>query len=233
MTDPLAAARYSRLTWNTPLSDEHAARLLDELEPAGRIVDLGCGWGELLLRAVARGGTGTGVDTDAATLDRGRRASAERGLPVEFVEQPAGEWKGTANRALCVGSSHTLGGTRAMFAKLAAAVPRGRVLVGDGCWPTPPTPAAHAIFGDDVLPLADLAAACRGAGWQILHLSTAGQREWDDFESRHRAGQREWLLANPDDPRAAEVRDRHDEREQEYLTAYRGVLGFAYLVLAR
>jgi ubiquinone/menaquinone biosynthesis C-methylase UbiE len=233
VTDPLAAARYSRLTWNTPLSDEHAAQLLDGLEPAGRIVDLGCGWGELLLRAVTRGGTGTGVDTDAATLDRGRRAAAERGLPVEFVEQPAAEWRGTADRALCVGSSHTLGGTRAMLTKLATVVPRGRVLVGDGCWPAPPTPAAHAIFGDDVLPLADLAAACLGAGWQILHLSTADQREWDDFESRHRAGQREWLLANPDDPRAAEVRDRHDEREQEYLTAYRGVLGFAYLVLAR
>lgn len=233
MTDPLAAARYSRLTWNTPLSDEHAELLLDRLEPAGRIVDLGCGWGELLLRAVARGGTGVGVDTDAEGLNRARRAAADRGLPVEFVEQPAGSWRGTADRALCVGSSHTLGGTRSMLTTLAAAVPRGRVLIGDGCWPAPPTPAAHAIFGDDVLPLADLAAACRGAGWQILHLSTADQREWDDFESRHRAGQREWLLANPDDPRAAEIRGRHDEREQEYLTAYRGVLGFAYLVLAR
>ena len=233
MTDPLAAARYSRLTWNTPLSDEHAELLLGRLEPAGRIVDLGCGWGELLLRAVARGGTGIGVDTDAEGLNRARRAAADRGLPAEFVEQPAGSWRGTADRAMCVGSSHTLGGTRSMLTTLAAAVPRGRVLVGDGCWPAPPTPAAHAIFGDDVLPLADLAAACRGAGWQILHLSTADQREWDDFESRHRAGQREWLLANPDDPRAAEIRDRHDEREQEYLTAYRGVLGFAYLVLAR
>lgn len=233
MTDPLAAARYSRLTWNTPLSEEHAELLLDRLEPNGRIVDLGCGWGELLLRAVARGGTGIGVDTDSDALNRARRAAADRGLPVEFVEQQAGSWRGTADRALCVGSSHTLGGTRSMLATLATAVPRGRVLVGDGCWPAPPTPAAHTIFGDDVLPLADLATACRSAGWQILHLSTADEREWDDFESRHRAGQREWLLANPDDPRAPEVGDRHDEREREYLTAYRGVLGFAYLVLAR
>jgi SAM-dependent methyltransferase len=233
VTDPLAAARYSRLTWNTPLSDEHASLLLDRLEPAGRIVDLGCGWGELLLRAVARGGTGLGVDTDEATLDRGRRAAAERGLPVEFVAQPADAWRGTADRALCVGSSHTLGGTRAMLTRLASVVPQGRVLIGDGCWPAPPTPAAHTIFGDDVLPLADLATACRSAGWQILHLSTADQREWDDFESGHRAGQREWLLTNPEDPRAAEVRERHEERELEYLTAYRGVLGFAYLVLAR
>lgn len=233
MTDPLAAARYSRLRWNTPLSDEHAALLLDRLEPGGRIVDLGCGWGELLLRAVARGGTGTGVDTDPAALDRGRRAAADRGLPAEFVEQPAAEWRGGADRALCVGSSHALGGTRAMLERLAEIVPRGRVLVGDGCWPAPPTPAAHEIFGDEVLPLAGLAAACGGTGWQVLHLSTADQREWDDFESAHRAGPREWLLDNADDPRAAQVRELHDGREREYLTAYRGVLGFAYLVLAR
>jgi len=120
-----------------------------------------------------------------------------------------------------------------MLARLAEIVPQGRVLVGDGCWPTPPTPAAHEIFGDDVLPLADLAAACGSAGWQVIHLSTADQREWDDFEFRHRAGLREWLLANENDPRAAETRERLDGREREYLTAYRGVLGLAYLVLAR
>lgn len=233
MTDSLVAARYARLRWNTPLSDAHAALLLDRLEPAGRIVDLGCGWGELLLRAVARAGSGIGVDTDRAALYRGRRAAADRGLAVEFVEQAAGDWRGTADRALCVGSSHALGGTRAMLGALAEVVPRGRVLVGDGCWPAPPTEAAHAIFGDEVLPLTDLVAACGSAGWQVLHLSTADQREWDDFESAHRAGQREWLLDNEDDPRAAEVRQLHEEREREYLTAYRGVLGFAYLVLAR
>lgn len=233
MTDPLAAARYARLTWNTPLSDEHAALLLDRLTPGGHVVDLGCGWGELQLRAVARGGTGTGVDTDAAALDRGRRAAAERGLPVEFVSQQAASWRGTADRALCVGSSHAFGGTRAMLAALAAVVPRGRVLVGDGCWPAPPSPAAHAVFGDDVLPLTELVTACADAGWQVLHLSTADQREWDVFESAHRAGEREWLLDHADDPRAAEVRDRHLAREREYLTAYRGVLGLAYLVLAR
>lgn len=236
MTDPLAAARYAALRWNTPLSESHAEELLDHLDltEAVSIVDLGCGWGELLLRATARtGAKAVGIDTDPAGLDRGRRAALARGLDVAFVDQPAEDWHGNADRALCIGSSHTLGGSRAMLTRLADVVPRGRVLVGDGCWETPPTEAAHAIFGDDILPLADLVAACGEAGWQVLHLSTADQHEWDDFESRHRAGFREWLLANPSDPRAAEVREVHDAREREYLTAYRGVLGLAYLVLAR
>jgi SAM-dependent methyltransferase len=232
--DTLAAARYAALRWNTPLSESHAEELLDHLDLAGatHVVDLGCGWGELLIRA-ARRTKATGIDTDPAGLDRGRRAALERGLDVTFVEQRAEEWRGTADRALCVGSAHTLGGGRAMLGRLAEVVPRGRVLVGDGCWEAQPTAAAHAIFGDDVLPLADLVAACGDAGWHVLHLSTASQHEWDDFESRHRAGPREWLLANPSDPRAAEVKARQDAREREYLTAYRGVLGLAYLVLAR
>ncbi|MFI7675513.1 SAM-dependent methyltransferase [Actinophytocola sp. NPDC049390] len=234
--DTLAAARYSALVWNTPLGQAHADDLLDHLDltSANTIVDLGCGWGELLLRAAARGVTkAVGVDTDPAGLDRGRRAALVRELDVKFVEREAAAWRGTADRALCVGSSHALGGSRAMLSALAEVVPSGRVLVGDGCWETTPTQAARDIFGDDVLPLADLVAACGETGWQVLHMSTADQHEWDDFESRHRAGVREWLLANPDDPRAAEVKEREDAREREYLTVYRGVLGLAYLVLAR
>jgi hypothetical protein len=38
--------------------------------------------------------------------------------------------------------------------------------------------------------------------------------------------------AHSDDPRAAEVRDRLDTRERQYAEAYRGILGFAYLILA-
>jgi cyclopropane fatty-acyl-phospholipid synthase-like methyltransferase len=232
----LDESRYARLRWNTPLSDDHAALLLDRLDPTGSIVDLGCGWGELLLSTVERsGGTGIGVDTDPAGLARGRAGAAARGLAdrVTFVEQPAADWRGKADHALCVGASHALGGSRAMLEALAEVVPRGRVLVGDACWPSPPTPAALDIFGDSVLPLVDLVEACRATGWRVLHLTTADQREWDDFESRHRAGREEWLLANENDPRAAEVRDQLDHRRREYLTAYRGVLGLAYLVLAR
>ncbi len=236
MTDPLAAARYARLRWNTPLSEPHAEELLDHLEltDGTSVVDVGCGWGELLLRAAARTrAKAVGVDTDPAGLDRGRRAARDRGLDVEFVEQGAADWHGTADRAICIGSAHTLGGTAAMLTRLADIVPRGRVLVGDGFWATTPTRAALDIFGADTTTLPDLVAACRDAGWQVLHLSTADQREWDDFESRHRAGLREWLLANPDDPRAAEVAQQQDAREHEYLSVYRGVLGLAYVVLAR
>lgn len=230
----LNAARRARMRWNAPLDETHAGLLLTRLDLSGRTVtDLGCGWGELLLRAVASGASGIGVDTDPDALARGRTAATERGLRAEFVEADAAAWTTPAERAICIGSSHAYGGTIEALAALAKVVPAGgRLLYGDGCWPAPPTPAAAAIF-PEVLPLTGLLAAADDAGWQVLHLSTADQREWDDFESTSRAGRAEWLLANPDHPRAGEIRAWLTKRQREYVGDYRGVLGFAYLVLAR
>jgi hypothetical protein len=106
-------------------------------------------------------------------------------------------------------------------------------LFGDGCWEQPPTAAAAALFGEGVLNLTDLADGAIQSGWRIVHLSTADQREWDDFESAWRAGRELWLLAHPTDHRSGSIRTELETRLHEYLTLYRGVLGFAYLILAR
>jgi SAM-dependent methyltransferase len=241
MTDP-DDALYARMRWNVPLSTDHADLLLDclALLPGQRLADLGCGWGTLLRRAVARAGagaTGTGIDQDPAALDRGRAEAEQDGLAagsVEFVEGAAAAWDGTCDRALCTGSAHVFGGTDGALRALAEIVPPGgRVLFGDGFWERPPNPEAVELFGAEVQPLPGLLEAARRAGWRVIHFSVADQREWDDFESTFRAGRQEWLLASADHPRAAEIRDWLDFRERQYLSAYRGVLGYAYLVLAR
>jgi cyclopropane fatty-acyl-phospholipid synthase-like methyltransferase len=233
--DELDALRRSRMRWNAPLSEAHAELLIDRMAlGVGQLIDLGCGWGELLLRAVARtpGLRGTGVDTDTTALARGRAAAADR--DVEFVEGDAATWEGHAERVFCIGASHAFGSSGAALERLATVVPPGgRLLYGDGCWAAPPTAAAAEIFGDDVLPLPDLLDAAGTAGWRVLHLSTADQLEWDDFESTSRAGWQEWLLTHPADPRAPEVRAWLDERQRQYVRDYRGVLGFSYLVLGR
>lgn len=240
----LEGIRYGRMRWNTPLSEEHAGLLLAQLGigPGASVLDLGCGWAELLLRAVAAGGkagcepvTGIGVDTDGEALDRGRKLASDSGLQsqITLINQPAAAWTEPADRILCVGASHALGGAeKALAVLMERTAPGGRVLFGEGCWERPPTELASALF-DDVLPLADLVAVAVTAGWRVLHLSCADQREWDEFESMWRLGRQEWLLAHPDHEQAAAVRDQLDAQLKEYVSVYRGVLGFCYLILAR
>ncbi len=219
--------------------------LLDRLEirPNTRVLDLGCGWGELLLRAVAAGGSdddvstcGVGVDTDSKALERARALADNRALAdrVSFVDGAAAAWSDQADRIICIGAAHAWGGAaNALEALRPLLRPGGRLLYGDACWEQPPTGPASALFGDDVLSLADLVGHATRLGWRVLHLTTADQREWDEFEATWRAGRQEWLLANPTDERAPAVRERLDAQLDEYVSLYRGVLGFCYLVLAR
>lgn len=251
--DTWSAARYAALKWNCPLSQAHGDDLLSHLrlDEAQSLVDLGCGWGELALQAASRmtsspaaaangllgpSTTITGIDSDKSLIDRAISLARDRSIEnATFIEGSAETWTGKVDRAICIGSSHTLGGTATMFQRLAELVPHGgRALVGDTCWekPTGPREETSAMF-DEVSQLSDVVAAARDAGWLVLHLSTADQREWDDFESRHRAGYREWVITNRDDPRAQEIIDKQDEREKQYLQTYRGELGFVYLVLGR
>jgi hypothetical protein len=89
------------------------------------------------------------------------------------------------------------------------------------------------MFGAKVLVLTDLVDTALALGWRVMHLSTADQREWDDFESTWQAGRQEWLLAHPDDQRADQIRQKLDSQLRDYIGVYRNVLGFAYLILER
>ncbi|PCG82159.1 SAM-dependent methyltransferase [Streptomyces sp. WZ.A104] len=241
----LSAAGNHRLTWNTPLSEGHAARLVAACDPApgARIVDLGSGWGELLMRLVeaAPGAAGDGVETDPADVARGRKLAEERGLGdrVRFHEEPAAEWaEGGYDLAVSIGSSHAWPGTtrEALTALRAAVRPGGRVLLGEGVWLKAPTPAALEGLGaepGDFGSLLELIRLAESVGLHALQVTVADQREWDLFESEGPIGRgQRWALENPDHPLYGEVMAEVDARRTGYYGGYRSYLGLAYLVLS-
>ncbi|SDO04698.1 SAM-dependent methyltransferase [Lentzea jiangxiensis] len=95
MTPPEIAPLHDDLTFHGPLSEERAARLIRSLLPLdnAHVLDLGCGWAELLLRPLeaAPTATGTGVDlnpadTAKATAGRPRDAGGMRVGRVDGTE---------------------------------------------------------------------------------------------------------------------------------------------------
>ncbi|UUN25328.1 cyclopropane-fatty-acyl-phospholipid synthase family protein [Streptomyces sp. FIT100] len=260
MSDTGTPPRLTRLTFHGPLSEARAAQLVTRLvrnSPAS-VLDIGCGWGELMLRVLeaAPDAKGIGIDLNADDLARGRRTAGERGLDgrAEFVEESAtGTTRGPADVVLCVGSGQALLDSESgsepagAGASLSATVdalralrtlvaPGGRALFGEGFWQR--TPAADELAAmwpgarvDDHLPLAAITEAATAAGFRVEWIETATEEEWEHFESGYLADVEEWLAANAGHPLAAETRNRVDRHRASWLRGYRGVLGLVYLTL--
>jgi len=240
----------TRLTFHGPLSEGRAARLTERLARTDprTVLDIGCGWGELMLRILEAvpEATGLGLDTDEGDLARGRDNAKARGLAdrVTFVrESGVGTTRGPADLVLCVGASHALTEAEppehtpaALQALRRLVTPGGRVLLGEGFWQRPPAdaelaamwPGASAGEYPDLARVVELAIE---AGFRPAWIEVANAEEWDDFESGYQADEEEWLAAHPGHPRAAQLREQVDQHRSHWLRGYRGILGLAYLTL--
>lgn len=242
--------RLTQVPFHGPLSQARAAQLTERLtrNNPGTVLDIGCGWGELMLRilAAAPDATGVGIDIDDDDLARGRDAARVRGLDARVTfarESGVGTARGPADLVLCLGASQALSEVQPPGHLAAALVvlrrlvtPGGRVLLGDGFWQHPPTAAELAAMwpgmtAGELLDLADTADLAVAAGFRPAWIETASEQEWEEFESGYQADQEEWLATHPDHPEAAEIRQRVEEHRSHWLRGYRGLLGFAYLTL--
>ncbi|MFD5464296.1 SAM-dependent methyltransferase [Kitasatospora sp. NPDC127059] len=229
-----------------PLADGSVARLLERAlggQESGRVLDLGCGEGAWLVRALAArpGWRAVGVDADAAALTRARESAAALGVVrrIGLHHRDVREFtdRERFDLVLCVGATHAFGG---LLPTLAAAgellAPGGRLLVGEGFWERTPSPAALDGLGAAPEDFADLATTTDrvlAEGWTPVdgHVSTA--REWDDYEFAWTGSLAEWALDHPEHPDTAAAREAADHHRTGWLHGYRGTLGFVTYLLRR
>jgi SAM-dependent methyltransferase len=248
---PTFSPLHHDLTFLSPLSEERAGRLVWFLsvgEPS-RVLDVGCGWGELMLRVLEASppAHGLGVDLDEESLAGARDHAVRRGLAerASFEARDARDVTGTFDAVTCIGASQIWGSDvseaepldyAAALTALRARLPRGgRLVYGEGIWSRPPTPGATAPLSgrdDEYVPLGTLVGLAEELGFAVIAVHEASQDEWDAFESGFTAGWARWLAEHEaDDPEADEVRALAARQHAAYFGGYRGILGLAYLQL--
>ncbi|MFJ6700994.1 SAM-dependent methyltransferase [Streptomyces sp. NPDC091272] len=222
-----------------PLDDEAVRRLIGRAvtRDDARLLDLGCGQAEWLIRALEAypGATAVGVDTAANALEEARAQAAARGvggrLELHAGDAATATLQGPFDVVLSVGASHAFGG---LLATLAAArehlAPGGSVLVGDAYWRCGPSAEAVRMLGE----YEDLATTLENItadGWVPVHGHLSTRHELDDYEWSWTGSLAEWALDHPDDPDSAAALEASAAHRTEWLRCYRDSFGFHTLVL--
>jgi SAM-dependent methyltransferase len=228
----------------SPLDPAKVDRILElcALPPGARVLDLGCGKGEILRRAVARyGAHGVGVDRSPALLAEARARTATLPPPatVAFHEAAIEDFLdgfGTFDLVINVGAIPD-GGLRAMLAAMKRwARPGGLLLVGESYWTREPAAGYLEAFGaarDAYGTHADNVFAGVAEGLTPRYSVTSSADEWDHFEGRYANAVERYVAAHPRDPDGPAMKARITRWRETYLRWGRDTLGFgAYLFAA-
>ncbi|WP_241253710.1 class I SAM-dependent methyltransferase [Streptomyces sp. W1SF4] len=237
--EQISEIAHARHPIKSPLDDDAVGRLLEHGLPRGdeRVLDLGCGTAEWLLRALAARPHlhAEGVDVSEAALTQARRAASGLGVGERLVlhQEDAADFVSSQpfDLVISVGATHAFGG---LLPTLAAArghlAPGGRVLIGESFWDRPPSPAAVEMFGD-LDTLATTVDRVVADGWTPVHGHVSTRGELDAYEWACWGSLAAWALDHPTDPAAAHVLATADTHRSQWLHGYRESFGFLCLVL--
>ncbi|HEY2796147.1 MAG TPA: class I SAM-dependent methyltransferase [Micromonosporaceae bacterium] len=241
----LSSIAHSHHPIAAPVSGVNLNRILRRTDrrPNARILDLGCGSAAWSLQALAHypDAHADGIDIDPWSLERAESAAESRGLADRLLLHrrdargyvPDGDY----DLVMCVGATHAYGGFEPTLRDAGRHVNADGVLVvGEGFWESPPTPAALAGLGateDELTDLPALVDAAEAAGWVPIYAHISDAAEWNNYEWSWIGSLTEWAIDNPGHPDAAGYLRAAREHRDGWLRGYRGVLGFVTFVLRR
>lgn len=227
-----------------PLSEAKLDELVGllHLPEHARVLDIGCGKGEFLVRTAARWRcTGVGVDLSPYFVSDARARVKSSGLEssVSITEGNGSEYTAGPDSfdvTACFGASWIWGGLQGTLGALRVwTKPGGLVIAGEPFWRHPPSPdylqasqLSESMFSSHV---GNVAIGTR-LGLSLLHAVVANHDDWDRYEGY------QWYAAElyghrvPDDPDLREITHRIRQARDNYLRWGRDALGWAvYLFL--
>ena len=206
------------------------------------VLDLCCGKAEMLCTwAVDHDVTGVGVDISEVFLAAARERADELHVAdrIELVHSEAAKYAGeidsTFDIVSCIGATWIGGG---LVGTLDLMRPRlasgGLVLVGEPYWvdALPPDLSVSGVeHASEYASLTGTLDRIESAGFELVEMVLASSDDWDRYVAAQWMTVADWLVANPDDPDVAEIRQWIRDGQRSYLAADRRYFGWGVFVM--
>ena len=207
------------------------------LGPGSRVLDIASGrGGPALVLAETFGCSIRGVeitpDFHAVAVERAEAAGLAERLVFELGDRAAAKLEPEAyDAALCLGASFVYGSLADTVEALVPAVrPGGHVVVGEPYWRRLPLPDDYPDRREPWTTLEGTVTVLETSGLRVVSVIASSEDDWDRYETLHWQAVESWLAANPEDPDAVEIRERHERHKRTYLRHGRELLGWAIFV---
>lgn len=187
-----------------PMLDDDLLAVLEYLDPApgDRMLDIACGYGELLIKAAERTAVaGVGLDLSPWMLVRAA-AEARRRVPTAGLQWWLGDGKalpdGAWDLVACLGASWIWNGFAGTCRALAGRTrPGSSIAVGDLVLKESADPDTVAATHGKMLTITDQHDLLRDAGFEHLERIRVPDTSFEAYDERIAASAREWCVLHP------------------------------------
>lgn len=226
----------------SPLDDETVDRLLRRaLRGRRSVLDLGCGDGTWLLRALLQDGMlrAVGVDISGEGFDHVQEQAQEAGLAAQLKlhHGDAKDWvsQESFDVVMNIGSTYAFGGLLPSLNEARKHLaPGGLVVIGECFWERPPSEEVLTRMDASLDDYQDLTATMDDViadGWLPLQGHVSTLQEWDNYHWSWTGSLAQWAVDHPDHADTLEVLDTAAAFRQVWLRGFREILGFVTLLL--
>ncbi len=233
------------IPFNAPATRQRIESLLArlQLQPGNRVVDIGCGRGEMLhILAESCAINGVGIDPDESEINIARRLQPSRGsltwhnAKVQDVTLEPG-----FDAAICIGAAHAFGhlpeSLPRAFEQLRAMIrDRGRILIGLGYWMQPPSQPyldATGLEAGELLTHEANIATAESAGLKCIHTEASSPAEWNEFESAFLRTAQQRAAKSPNDAIAIASLKHWQSWNAAFRQWGHHTMGFAFYLLEK
>lgn len=241
------AIAHEGLAFMNPLPEEEVDETIEalDLEPGARILDLGCGKAEALIRIAERypDVRGFGLDTSPEVLAEARRAAEERVPEARLVllDQDVREYDpepGSFDLVVSMGGISFRGGVGGTLAVLSGlVVPGGKLLFGEGYWREEPSAEYLVALGaarEELKTYEETIVAAEEAGLRLQRAVTSSVEDWDRYEDTWAENGERYAVKHEGEPGVDELREWIVAGRERYRSlGGRDALGFALFLFER